>query len=77
MKFFLLFTGFLFSLSVNAQRTVQGQVLHQLTAVPVAGATIMAGSSAAVLSDQQGKFSLLTAADSIQVTAIGYEKKTD
>ena len=76
MKGFLLLISIMGSFSIAAQRSIHGQLLHQLTAEPVAGATIIAGSGGTVISDQQGKFSINTGADSIIVTAVGFEKKT-
>jgi hypothetical protein len=76
MKEFLLLIGIMGSFSIAAQRSIHGQLLHQQTAQPVAGATIIAGSGRAVVSDQQGKFSISTGADTLVVTAVGFEKKT-
>ncbi len=78
MKRFLL-SGIVLILSLwaTAQRAIHGTVLNAATGEALAGATInLSDSSASVIGDAKGKFTILTAANtSLLITATGYETK--
>lgn len=76
-KPFLFFILFLLSAGLYAQRSVQGEVVHEQTGERLAGATVSTSVSLrSVVSDKNGKFSIeVTDTDSLLVTVTGFELK--
>lgn len=73
----LVFASFAFT--IQAQQTISGKVLDNLSQEPLYGATIMVvGTSNGVISDQDGNFRLFPKTPfplTIQISYLGYEKK--
>ncbi|WP_192822223.1 TonB-dependent receptor [Rufibacter sp. LB8] len=79
MKYLLTCLLLLSFLSVAAQTTLTGRVLHATTRQPVQAASIgLLGSTAGTLSDAQGNFilGLPAGADSLVVSSLGFQTKT-
>ncbi len=76
-KPFLVIILFLLSAGLYAQRSVQGEVMHEQTGEPLAGATVSTSVSLrSVVSDKNGKFSIeVMDTDSLLVTVTGFEIK--
>ncbi|MDB5030323.1 TonB-dependent receptor [Mucilaginibacter sp.] len=79
MKKFIFLVYLLFIAgSVVAQQTpaIQGKVFDAITKEPIPGATITDTKSNSTTSDASGKFKITTAAQTLQVTYVGYISRT-
>lgn len=74
-KPFLFFILFFLSAGLFAQRSVQGEVMHEQTGERLAGATVSTSVSLrSVVSDRNGKFTIdISDTDSLLVTVTGFE----
>lgn len=74
-KSFLFFILFLLQTGLFAQRSVQGEIVHEQTGERIAGATVSTSISLrSVISDKNGKFLIdINDTDSLLVTVTGFE----